>query len=211
MVVEGTEMQYGISRAESRGPEYLVRYKKWERKGSEQQFCASAQSAGWIVRCQQVNSRGLYLGRHDMLKLVFTCLQVKVEALGAHGEAWWCGGLGAEDGKGDSESGAESTERLPRKRVLVRRAEASSEDPSDARGLSVGTQLAEGDAWDPGEASAERGGKQKCGRQSQGRAALLFLNYFIFKKLQYICCVVVYKLQDVNIVVHNFFNILLHL
>lgn len=56
----------------------------------------------------------------------------------------------------------------------------SSEDPSDARGLSVGTQLAEGDAGDPGEASAERGGKQKCGRQSQGRAAFLFLNYYYF-------------------------------
>ena len=38
-------------------------------------------------------------------------------------------GLGAEDGKGDSEFGAESTERLPRKYVPVRRAEAELRAP----------------------------------------------------------------------------------
>lgn len=70
----------------------------------------------------------------------------------------------------------------------------SSEDPSDARGLSVGARLAEGDAGDPGEASAERGGKQKCGRQSQGRAAFLFLNYFYFF-LNYSVCAVWYSIS----------------
>ena len=65
----------------------------------------------------------------------------------------------------------------------------SSEHPSDARGLSVGTQLAEGDAGDLGEASAEGRGKQKCGRQSQGRAAFLFLNYFYFFLNYSICAI----------------------
>ena len=49
-----------------------------------------------------------------MLNLVFTCLQVKVEATEAEeGEAWQSGDLGAEDREGDSEPGAVSVEGLP--------------------------------------------------------------------------------------------------
>ena len=56
----------------------------------------------------------------------------------------------------------------------------------------MGTQLAGGDAGDPGEATAERGVKpEKCGRQSQGRSTFLFLNYFILL-LKYSYCIVLY-------------------
>lgn len=89
-----------------------------------------------------------------MLKLVFTCLQVKVETPGHMGrpgdvEVWELRmervtqSLGQSQPSGCPGSMCRSEGQRP-----------SSEDPSDARGLSMGTQLAEGDAGDLGEASA---------------------------------------------------------
>lgn len=85
VVVEGTEMQYVFLRRN------LGHLNPWldiknERENSQQQLKSPI---SWVDsqvptgKLQRIN-----LGRHDMLKLVFTCLQVKVEVLGPHGEAW---------------------------------------------------------------------------------------------------------------------------
>lgn len=170
-------MQYVFLRGGIWGLESLVRYKKWERKNSQQQILCLG-PISWVDsqvptgKLQRIN-----LGT-DMLKLSVCLSAGKVEVLGPHGEAWWRRGLGRgmkERVWGQSQLTA-AQEVCPGQKGRGRLEDPSRCPRAQCRGLSWQKEML-GTQERPVQREEEN---RSVVVKAQGRAAFLFLNYFYF-------------------------------